>query len=1002
MKKFIITLFILITSLSGQVTQAYRLLSNFNNDQNVKIENHTILADGDYIYAAWLTEKYLSDTISFGYTSNYGESFDFIKKITFPNYDFDINGDMRLIKKDGILYLFFQSEQSLSSNFRISFLTSENNGEDWSELKILTNIFANKARSFDVIVKDSNNIDIVYESPSQKIFIAKTSDGGTNWSNTIINSSLILSTSDLELIQPSESEYRIYGLIQDDADQLNLIELISTDNGNTWSDSKNIAVLISPYTSSTPVNLSLTALKKGEEIYFAFENKNDREISSLKYDLNGGDVSEINKMTTYKGINKGANLFIENDVVYYSWITDKEFYSVEDDGNSSIWIDGFDSPNDVYHYPYLINPKVTGDYIIDLYVKVTVEVYDLDVIEVYAMWNNEKYIMLNNGVYPDTSAYDNIASVQLPMKQINNTLEIYALDENDNLSKLSLSDINAEPINANYIIDKERLKLPFNNRGIIADVVLNSISGGIYDDHIVLFSAGFYMTGLVNGNIWANGVLSASRIEDYIPGNLSSSDESKFSIYPLNKRNPDFGNSWQLWKDAVELGAHFYDGDNDGVYNPVDKNNNGKWDLDEDRPDLIGQETYWYVINDGVPKENRRFDVDPLGIEIRTTLFTSSNGESEAFDNTIFIRYEIENTGLVSDKLEDVYFSFAQDADVGEYQDDLVGTDISSSSGFTYSEGDDAEFGVNSPAVFMSILEGPIKYWKGKSYEDVNGNNIYDEGIDTPLDSGIVRSGNYLGEEIYSGAMNQGLQSVNQYMSSHPTHGDPDTEFALRNYQIGGRGKEGDSLYVTNWYFGNGNMLGLDSTLYPSKYMYWGDPETQTGWLNTVPVDQRIMISTGPFDLEVGKPKTVLGALIVARGTTSANSVTLAKQYWNEIKYSYDNNFADIPVSVKRENNNLPMEFSLSQNYPNPFNPTTSIEYTIPNVETLRAASKMQNVSLKVFDILGREVKVLVNEQQSAGKYRVNFNAIDLSSGVYIYQLKSGSNISAKKMMLIK
>ena len=111
-----------------------------------------------------------------------------------------------------------------------------------------------------------------------------------------------------------------------------------------------------------------------------------------------------------------------------------------------------------------------------MYVKVTVEVYDLDVIEVYAMWNNEKYMMLNNGVYPDTSAYDNIASVQLPMKQINNTLDIYALDENDNLSKLSLSDINAEPINANYIIDKERLKLPFNNRGIIADVVLNSIS----------------------------------------------------------------------------------------------------------------------------------------------------------------------------------------------------------------------------------------------------------------------------------------------------------------------------------------------------------------------------------------------------------------------------------------------------------------------------------------------------------------------------------------------
>ena len=58
MKKLIITLFILITAVNAQVTQAYRLISNFNNDQNVKIENHAILADGDYIYAAWLTEKY--------------------------------------------------------------------------------------------------------------------------------------------------------------------------------------------------------------------------------------------------------------------------------------------------------------------------------------------------------------------------------------------------------------------------------------------------------------------------------------------------------------------------------------------------------------------------------------------------------------------------------------------------------------------------------------------------------------------------------------------------------------------------------------------------------------------------------------------------------------------------------------------------------------------------------------------------------------------------------
>ncbi|RJP66744.1 MAG: T9SS C-terminal target domain-containing protein [Ignavibacteriales bacterium] len=92
--------------------------------------------------------------------------------------------------------------------------------------------------------------------------------------------------------------------------------------------------------------------------------------------------------------------------------------------------------------------------------------------------------------------------------------------------------------------------------------------------------------------------------------------------------------------------------------------------------------------------------------------------------------------------------------------------------------------------------------------------------------------------------------------------------------------------------------------------------------------------------------------------------------------------------------------FALEQNYPNPFNPVTTIKYSLP-VETLRATSP-QNVTLKVFDILGKEVATLVNEQQQPGYYSVNFNASKLASGVYIYQLKAGSLITSKKMILLK
>jgi len=95
---------------------------------------------------------------------------------------------------------------------------------------------------------------------------------------------------------------------------------------------------------------------------------------------------------------------------------------------------------------------------------------------------------------------------------------------------------------------------------------------------------------------------------------------------------------------------------------------------------------------------------------------------------------------------------------------------------------------------------------------------------------------------------------------------------------------------------------------------------------------------------------------------------------------------------------NLPIEFSLEQNYPNPFNPITKIRYTIPQNEK----RKTQDVSLKVYDIIGNEVTTLVDEQREAGYYEVDFNSSNFASGVYFYQLKTGSFLETKKMLLLK
>lgn len=87
------------------------------------------------------------------------------------------------------------------------------------------------------------------------------------------------------------------------------------------------------------------------------------------------------------------------------------------------------------------------------------------------------------------------------------------------------------------------------------------------------------------------------------------------------------------------------------------------------------------------------------------------------------------------------------------------------------------------------------------------------------------------------------------------------------------------------------------------------------------------------------------------------------------------------------------LSFNLEQNYPNPFNPSTEIKYSI-NENAL--------VQLVVYDILGREVSVLVSEQKTPGYYTVQFDASDLPSGMYIYRLKTPTKVMSKKMMLVK
>jgi polyhydroxybutyrate depolymerase len=106
----------------------------------------------------------------------------------------------------------------------------------------------------------------------------------------------------------------------------------------------------------------------------------------------------------------------------------------------------------------------------------------------------------------------------------------------------------------------------------------------------------------------------------------------------------------------------------------------------------------------------------------------------------------------------------------------------------------------------------------------------------------------------------------------------------------------------------------------------------------------------------------------------------------------------DLIVEITEDKSNLPIEYALKQNYPNPFNPVTKIKYQIP---------ELSFIMLKVYNVLGNEIVTLINEEKSPGTYEVEFNshsgeARNLPSGVYLYQLRAGSFVQTKKMILLR
>lgn len=174
-----------------------------------------------------------------------------------------------------------------------------------------------------------------------------------------------------------------------------------------------------------------------------------------------------------------------------------------------------------------------------------------------------------------------------------------------------------------------------------------------------------------------------------------------------------------------------------------------------------------------------------------------------------------------------------------------------------------------------------------------------------------------------------------------------------------------------------------------SKEEKWLTIASATTIVEFGPGDIAFAVSGGPYTLQPGERVNV--AFAVAGGYSLEEVRTAIRN--SRVAYG------TIPTSVDQIDE-IPIDFSLSQNYPNPFNPATKIKVTLPSVgdEHIRPLK----TRLIVYDILGRQIATLINEELSSGVYEVEFDGRGLSSGVYFYKLTSGSFVETKKMMILK
>jgi hypothetical protein len=487
-----------------------------------------------------------------------------------------------------------------------------------------------------------------------------------------------------------------------------------------------------------------------------------------------------------------------------------------------------------------------------------------------------------------------------------------------------------------------------------------------------VFTGGLTVGAYVNNDL---RMASASYTGEYTPGYIShylgypvAQTDSTFRFYKVS-RGDNMNNSydWLVWGRMVPYGAPFIDVNHNGMYEPA-----------IDTPGIkSASQTIFICLTDGFAETHTSGEgfgggTPPLYAELHVTAWGYDN---PGYQDMIFRKLVLINKNDTA--WNKAYTALTVDPDLGYQEDDYIGYDSARKLAFCYNGDNDDDtnlspyaYGVNPPAFGIKWLS-------------------------------------------CSGASNIGITSLTYFTNTNSPgpscEKDPNGEQVPAYFMLKGLKKDQSSWVIPP---------GGDSS-YITKFCYPGDPESGTGWNEgwpgnpsgsiqncgglygtyvyvNPPGDRRIIMSSGSDNNTISPDDTVkiLISELIAQGVNNLNSVTQLKSLGDAAQRLCDSGFV---MGMNNISSAVPNSYMLYQNYPNPFNPITKIKFYIPSSKGARGITR-----LVIYDILGREVAALVNQQLKPGSYEAEWNGSNFPSGVYFYKLVTADYSETRKMILIK